>query len=833
MAWALACAPGQQGPGGPAEDAGMDAGVEVATSRDEEALTQLGRASQVPLKVYAEKGRVRALALDVPLPQAADTVAGVRAFLSQQGPLLDVGEVGQGLVLARYRASGTRTALGFSQRVAGVPVLGAWLGVRVADARIRSLSGKTVAPFRADPRPKKTFAEVLALPAAGGLAALGQPRLAWWVPSLRGGQGDPSLCWSVRARLPGGGTAQVLLDADTGEPRAEFPDEVTFDLDLNTVHGHHSDWCWWDTFVDDRWYTESGDVGYDPADDSYNDGPDGYTAIRGAWNWYRARFGRESYDRDDGQVEMFLHRGSSDGGVWRNARINRACQQLEFGDGFAEPDVVAHELGHAVVIHDTGIEPCNQPGALNEALADLFAAFYTFSWVSGTTLPVPQLRDLAHPANSFNPSHMSEYRVTPDDRDGDHGSVHHNSTIASHAVAVMVDPSLKATARTIPGVSTEQAACLTYRAVEGYLGPTSDFEDFRLALWQVAREGDCELPADAACTVLNAFHDVGLGSGDLDCDGVEDAADGDEDGDEVPDWRDNCPTTPNRMQRDSDGDGLGDRCDANNDRDGVTSPEDNCPEAYNPLQQDSDGNGVGDACDDSDGDGAPWDADNCPTVRNVSQRDLDADGAGDACDPDDDGDARLDTADNCPRLANPAQEDGDGDGVGDGCDVCPSAADPGQEDCDGDGVGRACLVEGSPEAASETACALARAQEHLFSPEPRLLRGPSLQGFELPGCLACRDWTDPVAERFEVVLPEATADQRWVVMDHDGRVVAVPRPAPAGQPGVVLRVSPFPEGRPPPAGSGLERLAPGLRLVNVQPASSVAEVKVKFRKVAP
>jgi len=259
----------------------------------------------------------------------------------------------------------------------------------------------------------------------------------------------------------------VVLDADTGERRATFPDEATFDLDLNAVYGHSSEWCWWDTFVDDRGYSESGDVGYDPAGNSYKDGPDGYAAIRGAWNWYRARFGRESYDRDDGQVEMFLHRGSSDGGTWRNARINRACQQLEFGDGFAEPDVVAHEFGHAVVIRDTGIEPCNQPGALDGALADLFAAFYAFSWVSGTTLPVSQLRDLAHPACSGNPSHMSEYRVSSGDAAGDHGSVHHISTIVFHAVAVMVDPSLKVTTRTIPGGSTEEVACLTYRAVEG------------------------------------------------------------------------------------------------------------------------------------------------------------------------------------------------------------------------------------------------------------------------------------------------------------------------------------------------------------------------------
>ena len=65
----------------------------------------------------------------------------------------------------------------------------------------------------------------------------------------------------------------------------------------------------------------------------------------------------------------------------------------------------------------------------------------------------------------------------------------------------------------------------------------------------------------------------------------------DQDSDDRPDVRDNCPTTANASQADADSDGLGDACD-------------NCPVVVNRDQADHDGDGLGDLCDtDDDGDG--------------------------------------------------------------------------------------------------------------------------------------------------------------------------------------------------------------------------------------
>lgn len=58
----------------------------------------------------------------------------------------------------------------------------------------------------------------------------------------------------------------------------------------------------------------------------------------------------------------------------------------------------------------------------------------------------------------------------------------------------------------------------------------------------------------------------------------------DEDGDGVPDSRDNCPEWTNSDQTDTDDDGFGEPCD-------------NCPYNSNPGQEDTDEDGMGDACD--------------------------------------------------------------------------------------------------------------------------------------------------------------------------------------------------------------------------------------------
>lgn len=80
---------------------------------------------------------------------------------------------------------------------------------------------------------------------------------------------------------------------------------------------------------------------------------------------------------------------------------------------------------------------------------------------------------------------------------------------------------------------------------------------------------------------------------------------GDLDGDGIPDFSDDCPTTADPAQPDMDHDAIGDACDLDMDGDGVVDVAtqddpnalvDNCPAVPNPDQANHNGGPLGDAC---------------------------------------------------------------------------------------------------------------------------------------------------------------------------------------------------------------------------------------------
>ncbi|KRE97333.1 peptidase M4 [Nocardioides sp. Soil774] len=213
--------------------------------------------------------------------------------------------------------------------------------------------------------------------------------------------------------------------------------------------------------------------------------------------------GRISHDDAGAPVSLTVHYGQA----YNNAFWDGT--QLVFGDGdgrvferFTKPvDVLAHEFSHAVVEHTVDLTYRGQSGALNESVADVFAACLKQrvlgqdaaegDWLIGEGIFTPgvqarALRDMAAPGTAYDDpelgadpqvGHMDDYVVTA----SDNGGVHLNSGIPNKAFQLA--------AVAVGGRSIEGAGRIWYAALlSGDVPPGADFATFAAATVAAAGE---------------------------------------------------------------------------------------------------------------------------------------------------------------------------------------------------------------------------------------------------------------------------------------------------------------------------------------------------------
>ena len=203
-----------------------------------------------------------------------------------------------------------------------------------------------------------------------------------------------------------------------------------------------------------------------------------------AYDYYRERYGRDSFDGQGRTIPAIVRIG---GEHQHSAFYNGSV--LGFGGGlpFAGAlDVVGHELTHGVIHHSANLVYRNQPGALNEAFADIFGEMIEArttsrpDWILGSVLGDRRfMRDMANPAAFGQPATMSDFVELPLDQDN--GGVHVNSGIINRAyylLAVGLDGA----------IGLRDAERIFYRALTVHLARNSRFIDARLACIQAAEE---------------------------------------------------------------------------------------------------------------------------------------------------------------------------------------------------------------------------------------------------------------------------------------------------------------------------------------------------------
>jgi bacillolysin len=198
------------------------------------------------------------------------------------------------------------------------------------------------------------------------------------------------------------------------------------------------------------------------------------------FDYYRQVHNRNSIDGNGGNILAITRLGVN----YQNAFWTDAINGMFFGDAEKYPgslDVVGHEMTHGVTSKTAGLVYQDQPGALNEALSDIFGEmvenFATGSndWLIGSQ--ITPLRNMANPAQFGDPATMSQYVTTT----SDHGGVHTNSGIINHAYYLLVQGE--------PGaIGHADAEKIFYRALTMHLTKNSQFLDARLAAIQSADE---------------------------------------------------------------------------------------------------------------------------------------------------------------------------------------------------------------------------------------------------------------------------------------------------------------------------------------------------------
>ena len=91
-----------------------------------------------------------------------------------------------------------------------------------------------------------------------------------------------------------------------------------------------------------------------------------------------------------------------------NASYSPGCDIFGASNGMVSQDILAHEFTHAVVHNEIGVPYQNEQGALDESLADTFAAFVdTANWTIGEGSPAGVIRTMSNPTLNGHPDRYS------------------------------------------------------------------------------------------------------------------------------------------------------------------------------------------------------------------------------------------------------------------------------------------------------------------------------------------------------------------------------------------------------------------------------------------
>ncbi len=361
--------------------------------------------------------------------------------------------------------------------------------------------------------------------------------------------GPARLAWLVSID-----TYRLFVDAKTGEVFYYYQDHPTvltrrvFDLAMSSN------------------FPGQEVIGEDGHELNANVAADARTAFDFAgvvYDYYRVTFGRDGIadsTRGSGAnmtqvaaaLESYVRYGNIKNAYWCR-RLSMSCPGggvMVYGPDYATAlDVVGHEMTHGVISNEANLNYADEPGAINESLADIFGTLIEFSfkgsagnWTIGEALPgyaQTPLRNIADPhmtsetgASMFNPGadygasnrgqpdHWSEY-VRRDSTlcSGlmfeDNGCVHINSGILNK-MAYLISEGGVHHATQVTGIGKAKLARIAYRSLTVHLNSGSGFQKtasaFQASCEELAARSIAGIATEDCGHVSEAIKAVGLAS---------------------------------------------------------------------------------------------------------------------------------------------------------------------------------------------------------------------------------------------------------------------------------------------------------------------------------
>ncbi len=473
--------------------------------------------SRVPATGFADFLRVSP---DQPIQNFAVFVAAedrARAFIAtNRDAFIDAATP---LELAITQSQGPdevgQTHVRFAQSINGVPVRGGEISVHLTDAGVTAVNSQLVPDLATlDTNPLLLPVDAGAIAQTLLLKAVGPQDMQFAAPALEvldpgvlsSRPGRPRLAWFIEVTGPSVWQL-VWVDALNGELLLSI-DQLTDARNRNTYDAKNTNVI--GAIVRSENMPATGNADVDNAHDYAGD----------FYNYFFTEHQRDSWNGSGGDIISVARLcDPSFGCPMQNAFWNGA--RVAYGAGFAQDDIVAHELSHGVIQATANLVYQNESGALNESFADVFGETIDLTngkgndtaakrWLMGEDLSLGGgngIRSLMNPNAFSDPAKVTDTRYSC--AAADNGGVHTNSGVNNHGFALMVDGG-SFNGYSISGIGLTKAGKVEYRALSRYLTATSNFRATYNALVQSCSDlvGTYAITADDCAQVKNALLSV-------------------------------------------------------------------------------------------------------------------------------------------------------------------------------------------------------------------------------------------------------------------------------------------------------------------------------------